>query len=118
MADRTKRKHQRRAGKRDQRFRIGAGERSRIRKTSEFFRKLSLNALKNWHQNRGAKRLVVIKVVNMARSADRGLAVGTSCASPVGPGGARPVIGRSASDVLLPSLIPSLDLTLSRVRAS
>src|ERR1051325_2075899 len=28
----------------------------RIRKTSAFFRKLSLNAEKNWHQNSGAKR--------------------------------------------------------------
>ncbi len=30
---------------------------NRMRKTSEVFRKLSLNAAKNWHQNRGAKRL-------------------------------------------------------------
>src|SRR5262245_26418608 len=28
----------------------------RIRKTSAFLRKLSLNAEKNWHQNSGAKR--------------------------------------------------------------
>src|SRR3954466_13146569 len=29
---------------------------NRIRKTRAFFRKLSLNAEKNWHQNSGAKR--------------------------------------------------------------
>src|SRR3954451_13232854 len=29
---------------------------NRIRKMSAFFRKLSLKAEKNWHQNRGAKR--------------------------------------------------------------
>src|SRR6516165_1587270 len=39
---------------------------NKIRKTREFFKKLSLNALKNWHQNSGAKRFVVIKVLNMA----------------------------------------------------
>src|SRR6516162_6031597 len=32
---------------------------NRIRKTREFLRKLSLNAEKNWHQNRGAKRRVI-----------------------------------------------------------
>src|ERR1700686_3483587 len=37
----------------------------RIRKTSEFFRKLSLKALKNWHQNRGANRRVVKRLVDM-----------------------------------------------------
>src|SRR6516225_4359907 len=37
----------------------------RIRKTSEFFRKLSLKALKNWHQNRGAKRLVVNRLADI-----------------------------------------------------
>jgi hypothetical protein len=31
---------------------------NKIRKTSEFFRKLSPKAEKNWHQNRGAKRRV------------------------------------------------------------
>jgi hypothetical protein len=36
-----------------------------MRKTSEFLRKLSLKALKNWHQNSGAKRLVVIRVDSM-----------------------------------------------------
>ena len=30
---------------------------NRMRKTSAVLRKLSLNAAKNWHQNRGAKRL-------------------------------------------------------------
>ncbi len=29
---------------------------NRMRNTSAFFRKLSLNAEKNWHQNNGAKR--------------------------------------------------------------
>ncbi len=32
-----------------------------MRKTSEFFRKLSLRAEKNWHQNNGAKRREVIR---------------------------------------------------------
>src|SRR5882757_11096591 len=41
----------------------------RIRKTSEFFRKLSLKALKNWHQNRGAKRLVVSRLEDINGSA-------------------------------------------------
>src|ERR1700694_6060999 len=40
----------------------------RIRKTSEFFRKLSLKALKNWHQNRGANRRVVKRLGDMQRS--------------------------------------------------
>ena len=31
----------------------------RMRKTSAFLRKLSLNAEKNWHQNSGAKRRVM-----------------------------------------------------------
>jgi hypothetical protein len=30
-----------------------------MRKTREFLTKLSLNAEKNWHQNRGAKRRVI-----------------------------------------------------------
>src|SRR5438067_7765814 len=34
---------------------------NRIRNTSAFFRKLSLNAEKNWHQNSGAKRRDVIR---------------------------------------------------------
>jgi hypothetical protein len=37
---------------------FGPAHLKRIRKTSAFFRKLSLKALKNWHQNRGANRLV------------------------------------------------------------
>src|SRR6266480_7260770 len=32
---------------------------NRIRKTREFLTKLSLNAEKNWHQNKGAKRRVI-----------------------------------------------------------
>ena len=43
---------------------------NRIRKTSEFFRKLSLKALNSWHQNSGAKRRVCINVVNMRASLD------------------------------------------------
>ena len=39
---------------------------NRMRKTSAVFRKLSLKALKNWHQNSGANRLAVIRVVNIA----------------------------------------------------
>ena len=34
---------------------------NRIRKTNAFFRKLSLNAEKNWHQNKGAKRRDIIR---------------------------------------------------------
>src|SRR5471032_1569965 len=34
-----------------------APARNRIRNASAVFRKLSLNAAKNWHQNSGAKRL-------------------------------------------------------------
>src|SRR5262249_51520849 len=37
----------------------------RMRMTSAFLRKLSLNAEKNWHQNKGAKRREVIKCVAM-----------------------------------------------------
>ena len=39
---------------------------NRIRNTSAFFRKLSLNAEKNWHQNSGAKRRVSSKDEDMA----------------------------------------------------
>ena len=35
-----------------------------MRKTSAVLRKLSLNAEKNWHQNSGAKRRVVIRDVD------------------------------------------------------
>src|SRR5882672_4789309 len=45
---------------------------NRIRKTSEFLRKLSLNAEKNWVQNRGAKRRVSSKDEDMAGSAPVG----------------------------------------------
>jgi hypothetical protein len=38
---------------------------NRIRNTSAFFKKLSLNAEKNWHQNKGAKRRDVIKWSDM-----------------------------------------------------
>src|SRR5436190_23090682 len=38
---------------------------NRIRKTSEFLRKLSLNAAKNWVQNSGAKRRVSSKDEDM-----------------------------------------------------
>ena len=41
---------------------------NRIRNTRAFLRKLSLKAEKNWHQNRGANRRVVIKVRNMGIS--------------------------------------------------
>src|ERR1700757_3708161 len=39
---------------------------NRIRKTSAFLRKLSLNAEKNWVQNRGAKRRVINRDEDMA----------------------------------------------------
>src|SRR5690348_2007507 len=38
---------------------------NRIMKPSELLRKLSLKALKNWHQNSGAKRRVVMRLVDM-----------------------------------------------------
>src|ERR1700759_453680 len=39
---------------------------NRMRKTSAFLRKLSLNAEKNWGQNRGAKRRVINRDEDMA----------------------------------------------------
>src|SRR5215468_7901357 len=39
-----------------------------MRKTSEFLRKLSLKAEKNWVQNRGAKRRVIIRDEDMTIS--------------------------------------------------
>src|SRR5215510_13162986 len=39
---------------------------NRSRKTSEVLRKLSLNAAKNWVQNRGAKRRVISRDEDMA----------------------------------------------------
>src|SRR5258707_10251820 len=38
---------------------------NRIRIASDCFRKLSLKALKNWHQKSGAKRRVVIRLQNI-----------------------------------------------------
>src|SRR6266446_5763632 len=38
---------------------------NRIKKTRAFLRKLSLNAEKNWVQNRGAKRRVISRDVDM-----------------------------------------------------
>ena len=55
-----------RAGERDQRLGSCPASLNRIRKTSAFLRKLSLKALKNWHQNSGAKRLVVIRLEDIA----------------------------------------------------
>ncbi len=52
---------------------------NRIRKTSAVFRKLSLNAAKNWHQNSGAKRLDSIRGGGMA---------GDYCRVPAPVGGA------------------------------
>src|SRR5215475_6997467 len=45
----------------------GSAAEKRIRKTSAFFRKLSLNALKNWHQNRGAKRRLSNRLEDIQR---------------------------------------------------
>src|SRR6266550_2768881 len=50
---------------------------NRIRNTSAFFKKLSLNAEKNWHQNKGAKRRDVIRwsdmvVIPLGRSKSNG----------------------------------------------
>src|SRR5262249_52459133 len=39
---------------------------NRIKKPSELLRKLSLKALKNWHQKRGAKRRVVMRLEDIA----------------------------------------------------
>ena len=56
-----------RGGERDQRFGVASRRCwNRIRKTSEFLRKLSLKAEKNWHQNSGAKRRVRSKDEDMA----------------------------------------------------
>src|SRR3954470_12005098 len=41
---------------------------NRIRNTSAFLRKLSLNAEKNWHQNSGAKRRDVIRLSDIGDS--------------------------------------------------
>src|SRR5256885_10939496 len=41
---------------------------NRIRNTSAFFRKLSLNAEKNWHQNSGAKRRDLIRLSDIGDS--------------------------------------------------
>src|SRR6187549_3406578 len=38
---------------------------NRISMASAFFRKLSLRAEQNWHQNSGANRRVVIRLLNM-----------------------------------------------------
>ena len=59
------RKDEDRAGKRDQGLGTLPAILNRIRNTSAFFRKLSLNAEKNWHQNSGAKRREVIRLENI-----------------------------------------------------
>src|SRR5215470_5691025 len=41
---------------------FGAAHLNRISKASAFFRKLSLKALKNWHQNSGANRRVASRL--------------------------------------------------------
>src|SRR3954453_6215417 len=46
-----------------------------IRNANAFFRKLSLNAEKNWHQNKGAKRRDVIRLSAMLIPLGRKLAV-------------------------------------------
>src|SRR3954453_10015091 len=46
-----------------------------IRNANAFFRKLSLNAEKNWHQNKGAKRRDVIRLSDMLIPLGRNLAV-------------------------------------------
>src|SRR5216683_1977960 len=54
---------------------FGPAHLNRIRKTSAFFRKLSLKALKNWHQNSGANRFVAnrLDVIGGVRVLIRGL---------------------------------------------
>ncbi len=44
--------------------------RNRISMASMLRTKLSLNAEKNWHQNKGAKRRLRIRAASVARSAD------------------------------------------------
>src|SRR5436189_2080291 len=44
---------------------------NRMRKTSAFLRKLSLNAEKNWVQNRGAKRRVISRDEDMGIPVDQ-----------------------------------------------
>src|SRR6266478_4122029 len=58
---------------------------NRSRKTSEVLRKLSLNAAKNWVQNRGAKRRVISRDEDMA--------------FPLVPTGARPRCATNAGSV-------------------
>ena len=55
---------------------------NRIRKTSAFLRKLSLNAEKNWHQNSGAKRRVVSKDDDIATPVVRGRTEPGGCSLP------------------------------------
>src|SRR4029453_10590309 len=63
-----------------------------MRKTSEFFRKLSLKAEKNWVQNRGAKRRVISRDEDMTIS---GGSIGR-LAAPTGSGPRGDRRGRSA----------------------
>src|SRR5262249_13879883 len=55
---------------------------NRMRKTSAFLRKLSLNAEKNWVQNRGAKRRVINKAEHMLLRGVRSAAAATVLAVP------------------------------------
>src|SRR5262245_61428913 len=55
---------------------------NRMRKTSAFLRKLSLNAEKNWVQNRGAKRRVINKDEDMTLPVVRSTAAATVLAVP------------------------------------
>jgi len=45
----------------DSAFESGPDILNRIKKINDVFKKLSLNALKNWHQNSGANRRVSIR---------------------------------------------------------
>ena len=67
-----------RGGERDQRLAVrDARSENRIRNTSAFFRKLSLNAEKNWHQNSGAKRRDVIRELDIGDSSRGGKSSGS-----------------------------------------
>src|SRR4051812_23430052 len=73
--------------------------RKRIRNTSAFLRKLSLNAEKNWHQNKGAKRRDVISELDIGLIPSRANGSGYSDCRP----------GRSAARDDSGSLLVALD---------
>ena len=59
-------RNENRGRERDQRLGVGAADLEQDQEDQRILRKLSLNAEKNWHQNRGAKRRVSSKDEDMA----------------------------------------------------